>query len=480
MSKISEYDSYDGLGLAELVKRGEVQPSELLEEAIARAERVNPQLNAVVLKHYDEARAYIKQSNLTALADAPFAGVPFLLKDLHVLLAGTRTTGGARVLQDNTADHDSTLTQRFQQAGLVIFGKTNSPEFGLTGTTEPVLYGPTRNPWDVARSPGGSSGGAAAAVAAGVIPLAHASDGGGSIRIPASACGLFGIKPSRGRVPMGPDVGEGWAGMSINHVVSRTVRDSAAMLDAISGAEAGAPYAAPHQQRPYLDETARPCERLRIAVNALRPDGSRPAPEVEAGLAAAAKLCADLGHAVEEAAPEIEMPLTLYHQTAIIGAHVARLLEDIGEARGRAIGEDEVEPATWRIAQSGSETSAARYIMAVNYIHALGRKLAAFHARYDVYLCPTLGTEPPPLGELAMTREAQGFAEALRRVMPYTALANMTGQPAMSLPLYWSEAALPIGLMFAAAYGREDVLFRLAAQLEEAAPWRDKHPPIYG
>ena len=475
MSKIAEYANWDAVAIGEMVRKGEVSPSELLEEAIARTEKVNPKLNAVVLKHYDEARA-----SLNSLPEnAPLKGVPFLLKDLYALLKGTITSNGARLTRNARADHDSVLTERFRQAGLVIFGKTNSPEFGLTGTTEPVLYGPTKNPWDETRSSGGSSGGAAAAVAAGVLPAAHASDGGGSIRIPASACGLFGLKPSRGRVPMGPDVGEGWAGMSISHVVSRSVRDSAAILDAICGMAAGSPYDAPPRQNPYLGEVAHPVETLRIGFNALRPNGSKPDADIVAGLEDAAALCASLGHRVEEARPDLDVMAMLRCQTAIIGANVAQLLGAMGEARGRPIQEEEVEPATWRLVESGRALKASDYVAAVHFIHGLGRTMAAFHESYDLYLTPTLGAPPPLLGELAMTREAREFAEALQRVIPYTPIANMTGEPSMSVPLFWNEAGLPIGVMFTAAYGREDLLFRLAGQLEEARSWKGRRPPIH-
>lgn len=302
MSGFSDYGKYDGLGLAALVKRGEVAPVELLDEAIARTEAINPKINAVIMKHYDEARAQIARG----LPDGPFKGVPFLLKDLHLLLEGTITTYGSALYQGYRAGHNSTLTQRYLDAGLVIFGKTNSPEFGLAGTTEPRLYGPTRNPWNLAHSAGGSSGGAAAAVAAGILPVANASDGGGSIRIPASACGLFGMKPTRGRTPMGPDRGEGWGGMSIAHVVSRSVRDSAAMLDATAGDAPGDPYAAPARARPFLDEVGAPTGKLRIAFSTRRPNGTESHPDVVKAVEEAARLCESLGHIVEEAAPEFD------------------------------------------------------------------------------------------------------------------------------------------------------------------------------
>ena len=475
MTGIKEYGSSDAVALAAMVKKGDLSPLELLEEAIARAEALNPKLNAIVLKHYDEAR-----SALQNLPDGALKGVPFLLKDLHLGFEGTRTTSGTQLLRDAPpAPYDSTLTERFRKAGLVIFGKTASPEFGLTGTTESLLYGETCNPWNLKHSSGGSSGGASAAVAAGILPAAHASDGGGSIRIPAAACGLFGMKPSRGRVPIGPDRGEGWAGMSINHVVSRSVRDSAAILDAVCGLAAGDPYTAPHRERPYSEEIGLAPKALRIAVNALRPDGTRPEPPVEEALQDAAKLCASLGHEMEEARPALDVRAIQENQLIIIGAHVALAFSEMSASLKRPIKEEDVEAGTWRMAQGGKMVSGEAYAQAVNFIHALGRKLARFHERYDVYLCPTLAAEPPLLGELSLMRDPHDFGKAITRVMPYTALANMTGQPSMSVPLCWSKAGLPIGMMFTASYGREDMLFRLAAQLEEARPWKDKRPPLH-
>ncbi len=461
MSGFSDYDKHDGLGLAVLVKRGDVTAADLLDEAIARTEALNPKINAVIMKHYDEARAQIGRG----LPEGPFKGVPFLLKDLHLLLKDTVTTYGSALFEGNKADHNSTLTERYLKAGLVIFGKTNSPEFGLAGTTEPRLYGPTRNPWDLARSPGGSSGGAAAAVAAGILPFANASDGGGSIRIPASACGLFGMKPTRGRTPMGPDRGEGWAGMSIAHVVSRSVRDSAAMLDATAGAEPGDPYAAPAQTRPYLEEVSAKPGRLRIAFTTRRPNGT--------------KLCESLGHAVEEASPVFDQEELSKHQATIVGANVALTLRQRAAQLGRDVGMNDVEHITWLISQAALLRSSTDYADGTLFIHQLGRKMAGFHETYDIYLGPTLGLPPVELGKLDMMGEDVGaYLQLSGEYMPGTGIFNMTGQPSMSMPLHWNGDGLPIGTMFTGRFGDEATLYRLAAQLEEARPWADKRPKL--
>lgn len=428
------------------------------------------------MKHYDEAHARIAKG----LPDGIFTGVPFLLKDLHLLLKDTVTPYGSALFRDSApAAHNSTLTQRYLDAGLVIFGKTNSPEFGLAGTTEPRLYGPTRNPWNLAHSPGGSSGGAAAAVAAGILPFANASDGGGSIRIPAAACGLFGMKPSRGRTPMGPDRGEGWAGMSIAHVVSRSVRDSAAVLDATAGDAPGDPYAAPAQKQPYLQELGAPTGVLRIAFNTKRPNGTQSHPDVVKAVEEAAKLCAALGHHVEEAAPAFEPEKMSQHQATIVGANVALTLRQRAAALGRDIAPDEVERITWLIARAAAGRSSTDYAEATLFMHRLGRQMAVFHETYDVYLSPTLSLPPVELGKLdMMTEDVGAYLRLSTDYMPGTAPFNMTGQPSMSVPLHWNEAGLPVGTMFTGRYGDEATLFRLAAQLEEARPWAAKRPAL--
>ncbi len=474
MSGFTDYDKYDGLGLAELVAKREVKPEELLDEAIARTEKINPKINAVVLKHYDEARAQIARG----LPEGPYKGVPFLMKDLHLLLDGTITSFGSAAFKANKADHNSTLTDRYLASGLVIFGKTNSPEFGLMPTTEPRLYGPTHNPWDLTRSPGGSSGGAAAAVAAGLVPVANASDGGGSIRVPAAACGVFGIKPTRARTPMGPDRGEGWGGMSIAHVVSRSVRDSAAMLDATHGPAEGDPYAAPAFTGSFLAEASKAPGKLRIAFSTKRPNGTTCHKDVVAAIEETAKLLASLGHEVEEAAPEIDTEEMSKHQAALIGSNIALTVRQRAAALGRELGDD-IEPFTLLVATAAKAQSGADYADAMLYVHQMGRKMAAFHERYDIYLSATLATPPIPLKTLDTTSSDIGaIMRNMAEYLPNIGVYNMTGQPSMSVPLAWNAADLPLGMMFTARFGDEATLFRLAGQLETARPWKDKRPKL--
>lgn len=477
MTGFSDYDKYDALGLAHLVNNGDVTATELLDEAISRLEKVDGTLNAVPLKHYDEARAAIE----AGLPNGPFTGVPFLLKDLHLLLTGTLTTYGSAAFKGNIADHDSTLTERYKQAGMVIFGKTNSPEFGLAGTTEPRLYGPTRNPWNTEHSPGGSSGGAAAAVAAGILPIANASDGGGSIRVPASACGLFGMKPGRARTPMGPDRGEGWGGMSISHAVSRSVRDNAALLDATCAPAPGDPYAATAPTQPFLEEVSTAPGKLRIAVTDTAPNGHSANDDVRAGLEATVKLLEELGHTVEEAAPPVDPADMAAAQVALIASNITLTLDMRAEVLGRPVSQQEVEHMTWAISENGRGLGAVDYARGTLLIHKIGRQVAHFmHGQYDVLLSPTLALPPVPLGTINMDSEdIAAYLETNARYMPYAGLFNMTGQPSMSVPLHWSADGLPVGMMFTGAINDEATLFRLAGQLEQAKPWADKRPPVY-
>jgi len=468
-----DFGAFDGLGLAELVRKGDVSADELLDEAIARTERVDPQINAVVVRHDDYARRQIQ----AGLPQGPFSGVPFLLKDLE-LLAGTRTTFGARLLKDNVADHDGTFATRCLAAGLTIFGKTATPEFGLMPTTETALFGPTRNPWNPEHSSGGSSGGAAAAVAARILPVAHASDGGGSIRIPASACGVFGLKPTRARTPVGPNRGEGWGGFSCNHVVSISVRDSAAMLDALHGPEPSSPYTAPAPERPYLEEINRPPGRLRIAFSDKSPAGEALDPEVAAAVHEIAKLLEDLGHHVEERAPKLPLNPAQALQM-IVGANTAMTVRIAEQQLGRAVTDQEFERLTLASAANAKLASAVDYVAAQQAAFQISRALATFFESCDVYLTPTPGTPPLRLGVLdTMAADLSGISPTLRGYMPSTAMFNMSGQPAMSVPLAWSASGLPLGMMFAARFGDEATLFRLAAQLEQARPWKDRRPPV--
>jgi amidase len=468
-----EFGNYDGLGLAELVRKKQVSAAELLDEAIARTARTDPQINAVVVKHYDYAERQIDKG----LPAGPFSGVPFLLKDLEIL-KDTRTTSGASVLKDNVADHTGTLAQRFLDAGLSIFGKTSSPELGLMPTTEPRLHGPTRNPWNLAHSSGGSSGGAAAAVAARILPVAHASDGGGSIRIPAAASGVFGLKPSRARTPLGPDRGEGWAGFSCGHVVSISVRDSAAMLDAIAGPEPSSPYVAPVPQRPFLEEVGRDPGRLRIAFTDKSPYGDAIDPEIAAATRDIASLLAGLGHHVEERAPPLAADPAVVMAT-IVAANTALTVRLLEQRFGRAMTNSDLETLTLASAHNAAKATATDYVAAQLAAFQISRALATFFENCDVFLCPTLCSPPLRIGELnSMAEDLSHIPPILRRYIPATSMFNMSGQPSMSMPLAWNAAGLPLGLMFSARLGDEATLFRLAAQLEQERPWKTKLPPV--
>ncbi|MCP4752344.1 MAG: amidase [Proteobacteria bacterium] len=475
MSKISDYASYDGLGLAELVRTGETSALELLEEAIERVEALNPQLNAVVCKMYDQARKSIK----AGLPDGPLKGVPFLLKDLGANYQGVPTSSGSQLFADFIPDHDSEIVVRYKNAGLVIFGKTNTPEFGLTITTEPRLFGPCRNPWNLGRTSGGSSGGAAAAVASRMVPVAHASDGGGSIRIPASCCGLFGLKPTRGRVPAGPDVGEGWNGMSIQHVVSRSVRDSAAFLDAVAGPAPGDPYWAPPVAGPYLGETGKDPGKLKIAFTTVPPSKAETDPACIRAVEQTVELCESLGHFVETDRPEIDSELFAKATINVINANVLSTLQIRANNLGRDLSPEDVEHITWLMARNGSRVSGVDYVQSVQHLHQVGRQVADFFADYDILLCPVLLQTPVALGTLdTMSKDVSTYGKEFSSFFGFTNLFNATGQPSMSVPLYWSDDNLPVGLQFAANFGNEALLFRLAAQLEQARPWKDKKPAI--
>ncbi len=468
-----EYGNYDAIGLAELVRNRQVTPGELLDEAITRTAKVDPEINAVVVRHYD----YAEQQIAKGLPDGPFTGVPFLLKDLD-LLEGTRTTFGATILRDDVADRTGTLAQRFLDAGVTIFGKSASPEFGLMPTTEPRLHGPTRNPWNLAHSSGGSSGGAGAAVAARILPVAHASDGGGSIRIPASACGVFGLKPTRARTPMGPDRGEGWGGFSCGHVVSISVRDSAAMLDAIAGPELTSIYHAPPPERPFAEEARREPGRLRIAFTDKSPYGEAIDPEVAAAVRDVATMLEKLGHHIEERAPKLPADPAVVMR-GIVGPNTALTVRQAEQRFGRAMTDKDFEILTLAMAHNAQHSSAIDYVTAQFSAYQIARALSEFMASCDVFFAPTLCTPPLRLGELdAMSEDLSHIGPTLRRYMPGTSMFNISGQPAMSVPLAWSKAGLPLGMMFAAGFGEEGTLFRLAAQLEQNRPWRTKLPPV--
>ncbi len=461
-----EYQSFDAVGLAALVAADEVSPTELLDVAQRIAADRNPSINALT----QDLGAFARSEIDRGLPRGPFHGVPFLLKDQFQQLTGTVTTAGSRVFADSVADHDSTLTARYREAGFVIFAKTSSPELAMSSTTEPTLFGPTRNPWNLDHSAGGSSGGAAAAVAAGIVPVAHASDGGGSIRIPASACGLVGLKPTRGRVPLGPTVFENWAGATCAHVVSRTLRDTAAVLDATAGGELGDSYVCYPHDGTFLAELDRAPGPLRVA---LMTEPWRPSPvdpEVVAAAETTARQLEALGHHVERAQPHFDVEAVLGAFGVITSTGTAAVLGAAAERRGRPIDEDEVEPTTWFSYQRGRSLAATAYANAVNAVQAATRQAARFHTGYDILLSPTLATPPPRIGAFVDPDPLQMLI-ATGRFAPFTSMMNLTGQPSISLPLARSASGLPIGVMVTSALGTEGLLLRLAAQLEAAAPW---------
>lgn len=472
---MTTYDEMDAVGMAAAVAAGEVSPQELLDEAIARTETVNPKINAVANKWYDEARADIE----AGLPDGPLKGVPFLLKDLNLYWEGRRTTNGSNLFKDYIADQTSELVNRYRRAGMVIFGQTNSPEMGLTPSTEPRLHGPSRNPWNLDHTPGGSSGGASSAVAAGIIPAANASDGGGSIRIPASCTGLFGLKPTRARTPQGPTQGEGWGGCSISHAVSWTVRDNAALLDATHGPEPGAPYAAPYFGGSYLQAVSTDPLPLKVAFNTTAPNGAPTDPECVAAVENAVKLLEELGHTVEEAAPQIDAQAISEAQVAIIGTSALLAFEMRCEHLGKPFEEGDVENIPYLMAMNAKALPSTAYPKAIRMIHALGRQMAAFHQNYDVYVCPTMGRQPAPLGHLDMMNEdVADYMGTLAQSANFCGYANMSGQPSMSLPLHMSADGLPVGVMVTGRVGEDDLLLSLAGQIERAAPWIDRKPPV--
>lgn len=471
----SDYANYDAIGLAELVRRSEVTPTQLLEAALARLEAVNPRLNAVTLDHRDFARAQIEGG----LPPGPLRGVPFLLKDLHASLTGTLTSNGSTFFRDNLADHDSELVSLYRRAGLVICGKTNTPEFGLTVTTEPTVCGTCHNPWNLAHSPGGSSGGSAAAVAAGIVPVAHASDGGGSIRIPASCCGVYGLKPTRARNPAGPDRGEGWSGMSTEHVISRSVRDSAAILDLTQGPDVGAPYFAPPPLRPYLSEVNADPGRLRIGVMTTTVDGVPLDAECAAAVNAAARLADKSGHHVEEVSPVF---LDAEYGDAfrtIIGGNIAAMIRDHAARMRKTATPEQFETLSWLLAKLGEQRSAMDYAAAVRCIHRVGRRIGAYFEHHDILMTPTLPDPPRRLGYFRMTTATPDEEGAkVARATMFTSMFNASGHPAASLPLHWTSDGLPVGVQIVARYGDEPTLIRLSAQFERARPWGLRRPAI--
>jgi amidase len=495
--RFPEYASHDALGLAALVRAGEISPLELVEAAIARIERANPRVNAVVTRLYDRARA----AAAGPLPDGPFRGVPFLVKDLGSPLAGVPLTNGSRYFARFVPDVDAELFRRYQAAGLVIVGKTNTPELGLLPYCEPVLFGPTHTPWKEGHTSGGSSGGAAAAVAAGMVPMAHGGDGGGSLRMPASCCGIFGFKPSRGRMPTGPWKSELWWGYTVEHAMTRSVRDSAALLDASHGASPGDSYQLSAPARPFADEVGAPPGRLRIALSRRPPLPGMLHPDCAAAVEDAGNLLATLGHDVEEADLDVD-PMQFARDFFLVVCLDTAAALTLGEAAvGRPATLGDVELPTWLCAMIGRQHAAVDFALARDRLLSLTRKVVAFLERYDLLLTPTLARPPVEVGALAprgLERTVQAVVASLRlgpllrlrgvveatvaRVfsfMPFTPLANVAGTPSMNVPLFWNDAGLPIGTMLTGRLGDEATLFRVAAQLEAARPWAARRPPLH-
>ena len=462
----SEYFSYDAIGLAELVRTKQISSIELLDVAIALTEKLDPKLNAVPIKHFELARENLKNNTDSGI----FNGVPFLLKDLNNYLKGTVTSGGSRVLENISADHTSELVKRTLGSGLNIFGKTNSPELGLTVTTEPVLYGPTRNPWDLDRSSGGSSGGASSAVAAGIIPMAQASDGGGSIRIPASCCGLFGLKPTRARTPLGPVSLEGWGGQSIFHCVSVSVRDSAALLDVTSGSEKGAPYRSTYQEKNFLEQIN--IEPGNLKIGYLEDSSISVDEEVKEVMNSTIDLCQKLGHSVESTKINFSSEEISLAIISIISSNVAYAVKSQSNQTGREVSNEYFENVTLQMAENGNNFSASDYINAIKINHRLGQELEKMFDQYDVLLSPVLASPPVKIGTIDMnTNDMKTYVERLTKYSPFTGVFNQSGQPSMAVPLFRTKDNLPVGSMFSAAFGNENLLFSLAGQLEQALPW---------
>lgn len=493
----TDYVQHDATSLANLVQTGQVSPAELLEMAIARAEAVNPALNAIVTPLYDKGRDMATQLPATG----PFRGVPFLLKDLELEWAGTPLKSGCRGYQHYVSSVDSEVVKRLKAAGVVLFGKTNTPEFGLTPYTESKLYGPARNPWNQAHSPGGSSGGSAVAVASGIVPAATASDGGGSIRIPASCCGLFGFKPSRARTTLGPSFSEMWGGAVVSHVVTRSVRDSAGFLDVVSGPLAGDPYGIAPPERPFAEEVGREPGRLRVAFSTQALMEAQPTdPVCVKAVQDTVRLLEKLGHTVEEVPLPYEKTIVTQAFFLNVLSETAATLRELADYLGRPLRRDDVELNTWALSRMAAGYSAGDVTYQKRRWNALNRSMGQLHETYDVFLTPTLPRPPIAIGTFQNTaaeermlkladavsglkylkgsKMVDELAEKSLHYISYTVITNMTGQPSMSVPLHGSADGLPIGVMFAAKLGNEATLFRLAGQLEQAQPWFDKRPAV--
>jgi len=488
---MEELIGYDAIALGELIRKGEICSVELLDSAIQRIEKVNPKLNAVIHKMYDQALETAEIWNAKLKRDQAigvvFCGVPFLLKDLLAEYKGAPFSEGSRAVNGYISKLDSEIVKRQKASGLIIVGKTNTPEFGGLPLADSDLFGPTLNPWDPSLTPGGSSGGSAAAVAAGIVPMAHGNDGGGSIRIPASCCGLFGLKPTRGRNPLGPLFGDLGGGIVSEHALTRTVRDSAALLDATSGADIGDPYYAPSKDRTFLEEVKRDAGNLKIGFLTSVPEGwsekTQMHPDCVNAVKDAARLCEDLGHIVEEVVPnQLSDPDIRQNYGCIWSSLIGHMIAYWERELGRKIGKDEVESVNWDDYQAGLKITGADYLITLEEIQCFSRKIARWHHNggYDLLLTSTLRIPPSKYGTFESTiDEPMKLLDVASSFNPFTRIQNLTGQPAMSVPLFWNEDNVPIGVQFAGRFGDEATLFRLAAQLEQARPWADRKPPIH-
>jgi amidase len=467
----------DAMAQAELVRNGEVSASELVEASIDAIEQLNPEINAVVTPMFESARKLAKSPEY----DGPFAGVPLLLKDMLAEYEGAPMTEGSRFLKDYVSPHDTELVTRYRRAGFIVVGKTNTPEFASKPTTEPELFGATRNPWDTTLSTGGSSGGSAAAVAAGMAAAGHANDGGGSIRCPAAWCGLVGLKPTRGRNPLGPDYGDMGAGLIHEHVVTRTVRDTAAILDVTAGPDLGAPYYAPPPKRPFIEEVGADPGKLRVCFSTRPVMGTEISPECEQAVRDAAALCAGLGHTVEHDPPTEKIAPKRFSRvfTTIWLATIAWAIRDWARKTGQTPSEKMFEAHTWKMFTLDNERNPSDLFLAIQDMHAMSREIARHYGSYDVWLTPTLTQPPMPLGYFDFDPSVpRQMTVRMEDVPRFTAVANFTGQPGITLPLHWTAEGLPVGIQLLGRYGDEATILRLSAQLEAARPWIDRRPGV--
>lgn len=479
MVRMSEFAADDGLALANRIARRDVSPLELTDAVLSAIEEIDPSINAIGATN----RALARQSVSEGVPAGPFAGVPFLIKEVILHAPGFPCRGGSRLSGDAVETTETELMTRFRRAGFVTVGTTHTPEWGYSATTESVRFGPTRNPWNLQHSSGGSSGGASAAVAAGIVPIAHANDGGGSIRIPAACCGLFGLKPSRMRTPPGPDTGEPpIMGLAVEFAVTRSVRDAAALLDAVAGPEVGAPYWPPQQAMPFSESIARPRKGLRIAVSTRAPNGLPVHPDCIDAVHDVARLCESLGHELVEHDPKLDWEPYLEALLRAFDVYLAVGMEHVSRVTGRRIGPDTVEASSLAAYEAGKRASALELMASLEVFNRVTRSYAAFFSGIDVLLTPVLSRPPAQIGELDQNAPVRDATEWGRRIFDYahfTTMMNVTGMPAMSVPLVWNDAGLPIGVQFAASYGAEATLLNLASQLEAARPWINRRPPVY-